>query len=138
MKMTAFALAGNIGFLGAIGLTNAAGILWPSPAAARLKNPSRSSNPVRASPPNPAPDCQRNSRRVRPQNWPWGLPFITPYLLVASVGRAVPDIFADRFRRSGCARHLVPDVGGTRCRAQPDLRKRLCYYPTVSVIDANR
>src|SRR5256885_13243932 len=62
MKMTLFALAGPIGFLGARGLTNF------SPAVARLKNPSADRRPVRATEPKPAPTSQRNSRRVRPQN----------------------------------------------------------------------
>ena len=59
--MTALALAGIIGFFAAIGLTN-------FPGASRA-NPSRESIPVRANPAKLPPACQRNSRRVRPQNW---------------------------------------------------------------------
>src|SRR5690348_12204792 len=70
MKITDLAFAGNIGGFGAIGLANFLMALWvPSAADARLKNPSRSSSPVRASPANPPPASHRNSRRVRPQNW---------------------------------------------------------------------
>src|SRR5262245_29318495 len=67
-KMTALALAGNIGFLGAIGLTNLVASLGasagPPASAGSLWN-----NPARPSAPNPAPVSHRNSRRVRRQNW---------------------------------------------------------------------
>src|SRR5439155_11148988 len=65
MKMTAFALGVKCDFFGASGLTNDAGVA----AAARLKNPSPESNPVSATAPKPPPVSQRNSRRVRRQNW---------------------------------------------------------------------
>src|SRR5689334_13775283 len=63
MKMTDLALGGKCGFLGASGLRNG------SAAAARPKNPSAESRPVSATAPKPAPVSQRNSRRVRRQNW---------------------------------------------------------------------
>src|SRR5688572_13848132 len=66
-KMTAFALAGNIGFLGAIGLVNFVATFGASGALASSR--SLWSNPVRPSAPNPAPVSHRNSRRVRRQNW---------------------------------------------------------------------
>src|SRR5207249_7746714 len=65
MKMTALALGVKCGFLGASGLTKEAGVA----AAARLKKPSAESRPVRATAPKPPPVSQRNSRRVRRQNW---------------------------------------------------------------------
>src|SRR5438094_10361754 len=67
MKMTDFAWAGKCGFLGASGLTNRPGP--SSAAAALLKKSSADSSPVRATAPKPPPTSQRNSRRVRPQNW---------------------------------------------------------------------
>src|SRR4051794_14330676 len=69
MKMTALAFGVKCGGLGARGLTNDAGVA----AAARLKNPSAESRPVRATAPNPPPVSQRNSRRVRRQNWRSGV-----------------------------------------------------------------
>src|SRR5262245_51188439 len=65
MKMTAFAFGSKCGGRGASGLTNVPG----AAAAARLKNPSAESRPVRATAPNPRPVSHRNSRRVRRQNW---------------------------------------------------------------------
>src|SRR5581483_8454212 len=47
-----------------------------SARAAWSKNPCRSRRPARATPVNPAPVSQRNSRRVRPQNWLSFLPAI--------------------------------------------------------------
>src|SRR6266545_4851166 len=65
-KMTALALAGNIGFLGAIGLVNLT-FAWCGASAASSGSLWRS--PVRPKAPNPAPASQRSSRRVRRQNW---------------------------------------------------------------------
>src|SRR5947207_2939710 len=62
-KMTLFALAAKWAGFGASGLA------LTSAADAGLKKPSAVSNPVSATPVNPAPASQRNSRRVRRQNW---------------------------------------------------------------------
>src|SRR5437763_16264736 len=59
--MQDFALSAACGGLTASGVA--------APSAGVAKNPSRSSNAVSATPAKPAPVCQRNSRRVRPQNW---------------------------------------------------------------------
>src|SRR5262245_9478199 len=67
MKITLFALPGKCGFFGAMGLANFA--LPPEAPALGVKKPSAESRPVRASPVKPPPASQRNSRRVRPQNW---------------------------------------------------------------------
>src|SRR5947209_18320448 len=64
-KITLRALGVKWGGRGASGLTKRVGVA----AAARLKKPSADSRPVRATAPKPAPVSQRNSRRVRPQNW---------------------------------------------------------------------
>src|SRR3954471_2669372 len=64
-KMTLLALGAKGGALGARALafdTTSAARAW------RAKKPSRSSRPASATPVKPAPACQRNSRRVRPQN----------------------------------------------------------------------
>src|SRR5215212_817372 len=64
MKMTLLALGVKCGFLAPSGLTN---LVWPSAATACLAKKASSSRPARATPVKPAPACQRNSRRVRPQ-----------------------------------------------------------------------
>src|SRR5215213_9576406 len=64
-KMTLFALPLNCWGLGESGLGDGADA--PAASALPAKNPARSSNPESATPVNPAPACQRNSRRVRPQ-----------------------------------------------------------------------
>src|SRR4051812_12606739 len=58
-KMTLFALGANGEDLGARGLVEANALCE--------KKPTLSSSPASATPVNPAPACQRNSRRVRPQ-----------------------------------------------------------------------
>src|SRR4051794_4677488 len=61
-KMTLFALPGKCVGFGASGLAGAA-------AARPPKKPSCERSPVSARPVKPAPASQRNSRRVRRQNW---------------------------------------------------------------------
>ena len=69
-KITLLALGAKCGGLGDSGFLNA---VTPSAAVAcELKNPSLESASIRPSPVKPAPVCQRNSRRVRPQNPPPG------------------------------------------------------------------
>src|SRR6476469_2029470 len=69
-KMTLLAFGAKWGFLGARGLTN---LFRPSAATACLaKNPSPSIDES-ATETKPAPPCQRNSRRVRPQKFFVGL-----------------------------------------------------------------
>src|SRR5688500_5886185 len=66
-KMTLLALGANCDARGASGLTVACAAP-PAAIAWREKKPALSSRPARATPVKPAPACQRNSRRVRPQN----------------------------------------------------------------------
>src|SRR3982751_1623619 len=67
-KMTLLALGANSGALGASALARAvADTAMSAPRAGRAKKPSLSSSPASATPVKPAPACQRNSRRVRPQ-----------------------------------------------------------------------
>src|SRR5437868_4759850 len=63
--MTLFAFGSKWGFFGASGLTN---FDTPSAAMACLAKKSSPSRPARATEAKPPPVCQRNSRRVRPQN----------------------------------------------------------------------
>src|SRR5207244_1798933 len=65
-KITLRAFGSKCGGRGASGLMKRAGRVS---ARAWLKKPSADSRPVRATAPKPAPVSQRNSRRVRPQNW---------------------------------------------------------------------
>src|SRR5438132_7845306 len=69
-KITARALAVTCGFFGAMGLAKR---LCPSVAiACRARKPSPESMAVSATEANPPPASHKNSRRVRPQNWPRG------------------------------------------------------------------
>src|SRR5437762_12938281 len=68
-KITLLALAVKCGCFGAIGFARR---LWPSAATAcRARKPSRESIAVSATDAKPPPVSQRNSRRVRRQNWRW-------------------------------------------------------------------
>src|SRR5688572_8086171 len=67
-KMTLLALAANCGGLGASGLARAG----PRGDSAATARPGGGRRPARASPVNPAPASQRNSRRVRRQKVPGG------------------------------------------------------------------
>src|SRR5215207_11691821 len=67
-KITLFAFGFSSGGLGASGFDDAAAPMTLAACAWFLKNPSLSSSPASATPVNPAPACQRNSRRVRRQN----------------------------------------------------------------------
>ena len=63
-KMTLFAFAACIGFFAAIGFRPAtSSAAWTIGA-----KPSRPRRPVSANPVKAPPVCQKNSRRVRPQN----------------------------------------------------------------------
>src|SRR4051794_293595 len=66
-KMTLFALPLNCWGLGERGLAEGASGAGALANALLEKKPARSSRPDRATPVKPAPACQRNSRRVRPQ-----------------------------------------------------------------------
>src|SRR5437764_9552003 len=61
MKMTLFAFAAKCGFFGASGLAK---LVLGGAAVSESPN-----NPASATAPKPPPISQRNSRRVRPQNW---------------------------------------------------------------------
>src|SRR5688572_15614375 len=98
MKMTAFALAGIIGGFGAIGLTNFAGVLA---VPASNANPSRASIPVRASPAKLPPVCQRNSRRVRPQNWVGGMASVPDFQVQARDLGEIPCVAGGELRVVG-------------------------------------
>src|SRR5580704_10823942 len=66
-KITLLALAVKCGCFGAMGF-----VKWLFPSAAKTclpRKPSCESIDVRATEAKPQPDSQRNSRRVRPQNW---------------------------------------------------------------------
>src|SRR5947209_311894 len=64
--MTLFAFAGKCGFFGVSGFRK---VLIPSAATACVaRKPSSPSRAASASETKPPPACQRNSRRVRPQN----------------------------------------------------------------------
>src|SRR5437763_12128886 len=66
--MTLFAFAGKCGFFGASGFRN---LLAPSAATLCVaRKPSSPSSAASATEMKPPPACQRNSRRVRPQNSP--------------------------------------------------------------------
>src|SRR5437867_6759106 len=91
-KITARAFGAKCGRRGASGFVY---VPAPEAAARPSKKPSAESRPVRARPVKPAPVSQRNSRRVRPQNWRViaKAPVILPGLIhrFALVGRARTD-----------------------------------------------
>src|SRR5947208_17012135 len=66
-KMTLLALPLKCWGLGESGLAEGASGAGALAKALPEKKPARSSRPERATPVKPAPACQRNSRRVRPQ-----------------------------------------------------------------------
>src|SRR5688572_24970295 len=65
-KITLLALAGSMAGLGARGL--AKGVTPSAALACEFRKPSRLRRSTSPRPVKPAPTCQRNSRRVRPQN----------------------------------------------------------------------
>src|SRR3954454_2325013 len=76
-KITLLALGAKCGGFGASGLANVLAPAAAAPASAALARPAKNlspeSSPAKATPVNPAPASQRNSRRVRWQKVPAGV-----------------------------------------------------------------
>jgi hypothetical protein len=82
-KITLVAWGVKCGFFGASGLTHS--LVLSAATACNLRNPSSPSIPAKATPVNPAPVSQKNSRRVRPQKFVFfGVEFVLLLIVIYS------------------------------------------------------